>query len=34
MPNLLRKPFGSHGKVHEITPQAAVESAAATETSG
>ena len=21
MPDLLRKPFGTHGKVHEITPQ-------------
>ena len=23
MANLLRKPFGSHGKVHDITPQSA-----------
>ena len=23
MPDLLRKPFGTHGKVHEITPQSA-----------
>jgi 5-deoxy-glucuronate isomerase len=23
MPDLLRKPFGSHGKVHDITPQSA-----------
>ena len=23
MPNLLRKPFGTHGKVHEITPESA-----------
>ena len=23
MPDLLKKPFGAHGKVHEITPQTA-----------
>lgn len=23
MPDLLRRPFGTHGKVHEITPQSA-----------
>jgi hypothetical protein len=23
MPDLLKKPFGSHGKVHQITPESA-----------